>query len=107
MLNFVVKKKIFWLTRDFMKSKGITRIRGKMFRYIMPLSKKARKMLKDSTVNWSLNYPKEKDLEWKIQTDDGYTKTKEMPKMNLSVVNINKKNVNSFKREENEFFECV
>ena len=103
--KFCGKEKIFWLTRDFMKTKGITRIRGKMFRYIMPLSKKAQKLLASSTVSWTIDdYPKDKDLEWKIQTDDGYVVTKEMPKMNLSVVNINKKNVNSFKRVENEFF---
>jgi len=103
--KFCGKEKIFWLTRDFMKTKGITRIRGKMFRYIMPLSKKAQKLLASSSVKWTMNdYPKDKDLEWKIQTDDGYIVTKKMPKMNLSAVNINKKNVDSFKRVENEFF---
>lgn len=102
--KFCGKEKIFWLTKDFCKLKGIQRIRGKMFRYIMPLSKKAKKMLDKSTVNWNTPYPKEKDLEWKIQTDDGYEPLKEMPKMNLSVVNVNKKNVNSYKREENVFF---
>ena len=103
--KFLGKEKVFWLTRDFMKTKGITRIRGKMFRYIMPLSKKAQKLLASSSVKWIMNdYPKDKDLEWKIQTDDGYIVTKEMPKMNLSAVNINKKNVDSFKRVENEFF---
>jgi len=103
--KFCGKEKIFWLTKDFMKMKGITRIRGKQFRYIMPLSKKARKLLDKSTVSWTIdNYPKEKDLEWKIQTDDGYKILKEMPKMNLDVVNINKKNVNSYKTVENSFF---
>ena len=102
--RFCGKEKIFWLTRDFIKTKGITRIRGKMFRYIMPLSKKAKKLLDKSTISWTINYPKKDDLEWKIQTDDGYITTKEMPKMDLSIVNINKKNVDSFKRKENEFF---
>lgn len=103
--NFCGKEKIFWLTRDFIKTKGITRVRGKMCRYIMPLSKKARKMLDKSTVSWTIDYPKKDDLEWKIQTDDGYITTKEMPKMDLSIVNINKKNVDSYKRKECEFFE--
>jgi len=104
--KFCGKEKIFWLTKEFCKLKGISRVRGKMFRYIMPLSKKARKMLDtSSTVKWTNNdYPKEKDLEWKIQTDDGYKLLTEMPQMNLSVVNINKKNVESYQRKDNEFF---
>ena len=102
--KFCGKEKIFWLTKDFMKTKGITRIRGKMFRYIMPLSKKARKLLDKSTTEWNTNYPKEKDLEWKIQTDGGYEIIKEMPNFNLNVVNINKDNVNAYKVEDNIFF---
>ena len=102
--KFCGKEKIFWLTKEFTKIKGITRIRGKMFRYIMPLSKKAKNLLDKSTVKWTIDYPKEKDLGWKIQTDDGYELLKEMPKMNLSVVNVNKKNVNSYKMEKHEFF---
>ena len=102
--KFCNKEKIFWLTRDFMKTKGIIRIRGKQFRYIMPLSKIARKMLDKSTVKWTMDYPKEKDLEWKKQVDDGYEIIKDMPKIDLGIVNVNKKNVNSYKREEHEFF---
>ena len=75
-----------------------------MFRYIIPLSKKAKNLLDKSTVKWTIDYPKEKDLGWKIQTDDGYELLKEIPKMNLSVVNVNKKNVNSYKMEKHEFF---
>ena len=102
--KFVGKEKVFWLTRDFMKVKGITRIKGKQFRYIMPLSKKARKMLDKSTVSWTIDYPKEGDLEWKKQGEDGYEILPSMPKIDLGMVNINKKNVDSFKREENRFF---
>ena len=103
--KFVGKEKVFWLTKDFMKMKGITRIKGKQFRYIMPLSKKSRKLLDKSTVSWTIdNYPKEGDLEWKKQGEDGYEMLPSMPKIDLGMVNINKKNVNSFKRIENEFF---
>ncbi len=102
--KFVGKEKVFWLTRDFMKMKGITRIKGKQFRYIMPLSKQARKMLDKSTVKWTIDYPKEGDLEWKKQGDDGYEMLPEMPKIDLGMVNINKKNVDSFKMAKNEFF---
>ena len=102
--KFLGKEKIFWLTRDFLKLKGIIRIRGKQFRYIMPLSKKARKWLAKSTVKWTINYPKECDLEWKKQVDNGYDPLTRMPFINLGVVNINKKNVESFQRNENPFF---
>lgn len=102
---FENKEKLFWMTRGFMKAKGISRIRGKQFRYIMPLSKKAKKLLDNSTVSWTIEYPKESSLEWKIQTDDGYELMKEKPKFDLTVVNINKKNVDSYKKvEQNEFF---
>jgi len=94
------KEKVFWLTKDFIKSKGIIRIRGKQFRYIMPLNKLSRKMLTKSTVEWTLDYPKEIDLEWKKQTDDGFEKMTEKPKFDLSVVNHNRKNVSEFKKAD-------
>lgn len=88
-------KKLFWMTYDFMKHKGIQRIKGKQFRYIYPLSKKSRKELKNSTVEWSLKYPKEKDLEWKEMTGKGkYELLKAKPDFDLSVVDVNKQNVN-------------
>jgi hypothetical protein len=101
---FSNKAKVFWLTRDFIKSKGITRVRGKQFRYIMPLSKSARRMLAKSTVSWTIQYPKEGDLEWKKQTDDGYELLSKMPEIKLGVVNVNKKNVESYQVAENPFF---
>ena len=102
--KFAGKEKIFWLTKDFLKLKGISRVRGKQFRYIMPLSKKSRKLLDKSTVKWTIDYPKKEDLEWKKQVEGGYEIIKEMPKIDLSMVNVNKKNVDSYKREKNEFF---
>lgn len=36
---FSGKDKLFWLTSDFCKSKGIKRYRGKQYRYIYPLDK--------------------------------------------------------------------
>lgn len=102
--KFVGKDKIFWLTYDFMKTKGIRRIRGKQFRYIMPLNKVMKKMLDKSTVEWTISYPKEKDLQWKEQTNDGYKFLSEMPKFDLSKVNVHKKNVKAFTKQENIFF---
>ena len=47
---------------------NLTRVFGKQFRYIFPMNKSARKKIKTSTEIWSLNYPKDKDLQWKIKT---------------------------------------
>lgn len=102
--KMVGKEKVFWLTRDFMKAKGIARIKGKQFRYIMPLSKMARKMLDKSTVLWTIQYPKECDLEWKKQGDDGYEKLEKMPTFDLEKVNVNRKNVKEFETVEHSFF---
>lgn len=99
------KKRMFWMSLDFMKYKGIRRIQGKQFRYIMPLNKRARKLLKKSTTEWTLNYPKDKDLEWREQTENGYITLPEMPKFDLSVVNVNKRNVGDNKVVEEDWFE--
>ena len=88
------REKLFWLTPDFLRYKGIRRIKGKQFRYILPLAKNYRKLLKESTVEWSRNYPKDAELQWKEQIDKGQWRLLErMPSMDLSVVNINRKNV--------------
>jgi hypothetical protein len=88
-------KKLFWMTYDFMKHKEIKRIKGKQFRYIYPLNKKARKYLNKSTVEWSLKHPKENDLEWKEMVGKGkYELLSAKPNFDLSVVDVNKKNVN-------------
>ena len=88
------KEKVFWLTYDFMKKKGIKRIKGKQFRYILPLNKKAKKIFKNSTVTWGKEYPKDKDLQWKEMVSQGkYEFINGEPKFNLDVVEYNSKNV--------------
>jgi len=98
--EFLGKEKLFWMTPDFMKLKGIRRIRGKQFRYIFPLNKQAKKIMeKHSTVEWGRNYPKEVDLLWKEQVAKGkYEILEEKPKMDLSVVEVNVKNVNAHRK---------
>ncbi len=79
-----------WFTSDFCQDRGITRIVGYMFRYIYPLNKTAKKKLKDSSLNWSRNYPKDVELEWfditdkknKKKLDDRPSFTYEKPKYN-------------------------
>ncbi len=91
------KDKVFWLTHDFCEYKNIKRIKGKMFRYMLPLDKKTRKLFIKN--NWNMKHPKENDLQWKERYDKGrYETTKKMPKFVLDVVNINTKNVNAHRR---------
>jgi len=80
---FVGKKgeRIYWLTQDFLDYKNILKVHGKQFRYILPLNKKARKLLKKSNVEWNLNYPKGNDLVWNKSTKDGKKRLESMPKL--------------------------
>ena len=103
--KFLNKEKVFWLTTDFMKLKGIRRIDGLMFRYIYPLNKKAKKMLKNSSMEWTKNYPKEKDLEWRDVTDRKNKKTISQPAFTFENAKYNLKNINAHKKSTlNEFF---
>ena len=73
----------------------LSRVKGKQFRYILPMNKKMRKFLKQSTVDWNLNYPKDKDLIWKIKRPGelSYTLTDIMPFKLTKEVYYNKDNV--------------
>ena len=100
------KDQVFWLTTDFMKHKGIKRIDGLMFRYIYPLNKKAKKMLKNSTMDWTKNYPKEKDLEWIDVTDKKNKKSIRQPPFTFEKADYNLKNIQGHTAESNltQFF---
>ena len=78
-----------------LKQLRLSRVKGKQFRYILPMNKKMRKFLKQSTVDWNLNYPKDKDLVWKIKRpgDSSYTLTNIMPFKLTKEVEYNKDNV--------------
>lgn len=99
------KEKVFWLTPEFMNHIGMKKIKGKMFRYIYPLNKKAKKvLLKKSNTVWKIGsgvYPKESngDLQWKqMVARKKYEIMSDIPKWNLKVVEHNKRNVNAHKR---------
>ena len=94
---FVGKKgeRIYWLTQDFLDHKGISKIHGKQFRYILPLNKKARKLLKKSNVEWNLNYPKESDLVWNKSTLEGKKQLSDMPYIDGNMTEYNDKNINA------------
>ena len=96
--DFFVDKKgerIYWLTQDFLDHKGISKIQGKQFRYIFPLNKKARKLLKKSNVEWNLNYPKESDLVWNKSTLEGKKQLSDMPYIDGDMTEYNEKNINA------------
>ncbi|GIO19331.1 hypothetical protein J18TS1_24310 [Oceanobacillus oncorhynchi subsp. incaldanensis] len=50
-----------WLTHDFCEYKGMEKINGRMFRYIYPLTKEAKQLLKAYPYQRQ-SYPKDKDL---------------------------------------------
>jgi len=96
--NFFKDKKgerIYWLTQDFLDHKGITKVHGKQFRYILPLNKKARRLLKKSNVEWNLNYPKGNDLIWNKSTKGGKKQLEGMPYIDGDMTEYNAKNVNA------------
>ena len=64
-----VQKKC-WLSHEFCAAKGIEKINGRMFRYIYPLQKQARKILDSYPQYQGLHYPKEKDLFFARQTGE-------------------------------------
>tara|TARA_Y100000034_G_scaffold75361_1_gene90532 strand:- start:77 stop:643 length:567 start_codon:yes stop_codon:yes gene_type:complete len=86
----------------------LSRVKGKQFRYIYPMSKFDRRQLKNSTVTWGLNYPKDIDLEWTVKGpgETEYVKTKTMPFEMSKDIKYNKKNISKYKSESNlnQFF---
>ena len=93
--KFEGKEKLFWATPDYMKTIGMIRIRGLMFRYMYALNKKGKKLLKSN--NWNIDYPKEKDLKWKQQIEKGKYITVKQPIFSFENAEINKKNINQCK----------
>lgn len=62
--KFENKEKLFWMTSRYMVANNIKLIIGHMYRYIYPLNKKAKKLLKTSPFEWTINYPKDDSLKW-------------------------------------------
>ena len=104
--KFLNKDKVFWLTHDFMESKGIEKYNGLMFRYIFPLNRQAKKMLKnESTVTWNKSYPKDKDLKfWKMMGKGDYQEVA-MPVFSYDEVVYNDKNLKLNRRKDSSTLE--
>ena len=103
----VGKEKLFWFTSNYMKKKGIKKIEGYMFRYIYPLNKKAKRLMRDnSTLSWSKDYPKDKDLQWKDATSTPKVFIKQ-PDFTFEQSKYNDKNINAHKKDSDltKFFD--
>ena len=75
----------------------LTRVFGKQFRYIYPMNKTHRKNLKKSPIEWTLKYPKHKDLQWRIKKpgEIKWKTTNEIPyEYNKNSLKYNANNVN-------------
>ena len=67
-----------------------------MFRYIYPLNKKAKKLMKNgSALKWTKEYPKDKDLEWLDVTDKKDRKLISRPPFTFETAKYNLKNIKS------------
>lgn len=104
--DFIKKQQVFWLTPEFMRHINLKKIKGKMFRYIFPLNKKAKKLLKNSPeIEWKIGsgvYPKESNgvLQWRqMVARNEYQTLETMPQWNLQVTEYNNKNVNAHKKK--------
>lgn len=64
-------EKRHWLTHGFCTMKGIEKINGRMFRYIYPLTKEAKKILDSYPQYKGLSYPKDKDLYFTVRIGQG------------------------------------
>ena len=81
---------------------GLSRVKGKQFRYILPTNKKWKKLLKTSTESWSQSYPKDNNLSWKIKKpgEEKYIRTTKIPfKLNYDDLKFNNKNISKYKSE--------
>lgn len=87
--KFENKEKVFWLTHNFCEYKGIEKINGLMFRYILPLNKMAKKQFSKYSEYKCKNYPKEKDLLFKKRIDKGKFIEIEQPYFNMNIFEHN------------------
>lgn len=96
-------------TISFLKENGWKHYRGKQFRYAYFLcdKKEKRRLLKESLEEWSINYPKHEDLQWKIKNLD----TLEWEDVggidyNLNTSNDNNKTVKQNYKKVKQLDEC-
>ena len=81
------KKKVFWLTEDFCKYKGIDKINGLMFRYIYPMGRNAKRILEKTYPK--IKNPKDEDLLFERRVKNGVFERIQQPNFNMRVFNHN------------------
>ena len=82
-------KKRHWLTHDFCEYKGIDKLQGLMFRYVFPLNKEARIILKSYPNYGNLDYPKTHDLLFERRVDQGVYEKITKPTFNMNHFHYN------------------
>ena len=92
---FEGKEKIYWLTDGFCKYKGIDKINGLMFRYIIPLNRTGKKILKKYPEYKNLPYPKDEDLMFERRIANGKFEKISQPNFNMNVFEHNYQKYNS------------
>ncbi|MDP2736140.1 MAG: hypothetical protein Q8P12_08160, partial [bacterium] len=62
---------------------GLSKVRGYQFRYLRFLCShgERKRLLRESPFDWSLGYPKQKDLKWVIDAEEGSRESRELPKL--------------------------
>lgn len=74
--------------RIFCRSLGLRKVRGYQFRYLRFLCGHARRkaLLRESSVSWgNQDYPKNDDLRWTVDAEEGSRETREPPRFERSV----------------------
>lgn len=62
---------------------GLSKVRGFQFRYLrfMCSHGEKKRLLRESQFDWSLKYPKRKDLKWVIEAEEGSRESRELPRL--------------------------
>lgn len=95
-------KKRHWLTYGFCESKGIDKINGRMFRYIYPLTKKAKGILAQYPEYQKLPHPKDRDLYFAVRVGDRQYREIPPPRFNRDAHRYNPQQFNSLEVTDHE-----
>ena len=82
-------EKRHWLTFRYCQYRGIEKINGRMFRYLYPLTREARKILQGYPEYAGLSYPKDRDLCFTLRTGPGQYRPIPQPQFNKEVCQFN------------------
>ena len=91
-----------WLTYGFCESKGIDKINGRMFRYIYPLTKKAKDILAQYPEYQKLPHPKDKDLHFAVRVGERQYREIPPPRFNRDAHRYNPQQFNSLEVKHHE-----